>query len=155
MDSRWIHPLEVLGRSSDMIGIWWHGTLRPFSRSQLQYLNLESTKTMNGLLCDEQIKHNFSNSITGSLWMVFKVDFEFVDLASIYKIIAPHYLNASPAKQWMRVPQNQSTWCELWRPSACSGMNGWDDDDDHIPSTCCRITSILRCHITANQNPAC
>ena len=30
----------------------------------------------------------------------------------------------------MRVAQNRSAWCELWRPSASSGMNSWDDDDD-------------------------
>ena len=30
----------------------------------------------------------------------------------------------------MRVAQNRSAWCELWRPSASSGMNNWDDDDD-------------------------
>ena len=30
----------------------------------------------------------------------------------------------------MRVAQNRSAWRELWRPSASSGMKGWDDDDD-------------------------
>ena len=34
------------------------------------------------------------------------------------------------SSQWMRVAQNGSAWHELCRPSASSGMNGWDDDDD-------------------------
>ena len=28
------------------------------------------------------------------------------------------------SSQWMRVAQNRSTWCELWRLSASSAMNG-------------------------------
>ena len=34
------------------------------------------------------------------------------------------------SSQWMRMAQNRSAWRELWRPSASSGMNGWDNDDD-------------------------
>ena len=39
------------------------------------------------------------------------------------------------SSQWMRGAQDRSAWCELWRPSASSGMNGWDeydDDDDDV-----------------------
>ena len=37
------------------------------------------------------------------------------------------------SSQWMMVVQNRSAWRELWRPSASSGTNGWDDDDHHHP----------------------
>ena len=30
----------------------------------------------------------------------------------------------------MRVAQTRSPWRELWKPSASSGMNGWNDDDE-------------------------
>ena len=30
----------------------------------------------------------------------------------------------------MRVTKNRNAWHELWRPSASSGMNGWDADDE-------------------------
>ena len=36
------------------------------------------------------------------------------------------------SSQWMKMAQNRSAWRELWRPSASSGMNGWDDDDDEF-----------------------
>ena len=40
------------------------------------------------------------------------------------------------SSQWMRVTQNRSAWCKLWRPSSSSGMNGRVDDDDIDESMC-------------------
>ena len=46
------------------------------------------------------------------------------------------------SSQWMRAAQNRNAWCELWRPSASIGMNGWDDDDDDVSHHCLALVTF-------------
>ena len=61
------------------------------------------------------------------------------------------------SSQWMRVVQSRSAWRKWWRPSASSGMNGWDDDDDDdgdkqwMGSHELPLAAVLSCKVKMNM----